>query len=538
MTPVQKIALLSAALGISSHALFKRQEPKVLQFLALQAAGFISVFAAFLSKTGHPVDAGIAATIAVDTFLAGLTASIVVYRLSPWHPLAKYPGPRLAKITKWYMSYWIAKGNRHLKLQELHEIYGPWLRIGPNELSINNPAAMRPLYSQMFRSRFYQGAPQDADALITTNDAAEHASRLIAWNKAFSIENLKNYRAQAKVRTAQLLDIVDAISKEKTALSLSHWISLWGIDVMGDMAFSGGFETMSAGKDTEGWMEVLHMGTLFVGVLGQVPWMRDILALAPSPGPILTFQQFAGKKVEETGRKNAGMRQDILGIIQDESSGGPKLSKFQAAADASFIVLAGSDTVSEAMVALMRYLTSHREIQKTLRMELTNAFDGPIEDMDEFTLSKLPYLDACVQEALRMVPPVAAGPPRWNGDKPTRILNQYIPPGTSAACPVFTMHHDSRNFANPDSFRPERWLNGGIGAPHNTDAFVPFCYGPGVCIGKPVALYNMKLLTATIIRSFDLSFPDDFDVNKFDASYKEHNLWVHGDLMVKLNSLV
>ncbi|KAF9019481.1 hypothetical protein BDZ89DRAFT_1139279 [Hymenopellis radicata] len=71
------------------------------------------------------------------------------------------------------------------------------------------------------------------------------------------------------------------------------------------MSFSGGFETLSAGKDTEGWMEVSRMGVLFVGVLGQVPWMRDVLALAPSPGPILTCQQFAGKKVEETRANNA-----------------------------------------------------------------------------------------------------------------------------------------------------------------------------------------------------------------------------------------
>ena len=39
---------------------------------------------------------------------------------------------------------------------------------------------------------------------------------------------------------------------------------------------------------------------------------------------------------------------------------------------------------------------------------------------------------------------------------------------------------------------PERWLPGSEIQPHNTDAFVPFCYGPGVCIGKPVALYNIK----------------------------------------------
>lgn len=117
---------------------------------------------------------------------------------------------------------------------------------------------------------------------------------------------------------------------------------------------------------------------------------------------------------------------DITRFQQDESSGGPKLSKFQAAADASFIVLAGSDTVSEAMAALMRYLTGHREIQKTLRMELTNAFDGPIQDMDDFTLSKLLYLDACVQEALRMIPPVAAGCVSCSADGVASILTTFL----------------------------------------------------------------------------------------------------------------
>ncbi|KAK0194911.1 hypothetical protein F5146DRAFT_996646 [Armillaria mellea] len=93
-------------------------------------------------------------------------------------------------------------------------------------------------------------------------------------NKAFSTENLKNYHAQAKVHTAQLLDIVDAISKGKKVFSLLHWISIGNVrlihridargvdsgssDVMEDMAFSGGFETMLAGKDTECWTQVHH----------------------------------------------------------------------------------------------------------------------------------------------------------------------------------------------------------------------------------------------------------------------------------------
>ncbi|KAJ3758471.1 cytochrome P450 [Lentinula raphanica] len=529
-----------------SHLLFKRVEPSVISFLALVLGIYAAAGTYTYATTSRIMDIILFAGLVVSGYLSGLSSSIILYRLSPWHPLSQYPGPTPAKITKWYMAFWIAKGSRHLKLQELHRIYGPWIRIGPNELSVDEPSAIRPIYSQMFRSLSYQGAPQDADALITTVDKNEHALRLVAWSRAFSARNLKSYRTSAKARTLQLLQI---LSQKQDVVLLSHWISLWArrnqilrnslstdhiSDVMGDMSFSGGFETMAAGQDTEGWMEMLHMGVLFVGVLGQVPWIRDILALAPAPGPILAFQKFAGQRVEETKSKTNGMRNDILTIIQNDIEGGMPLSKLQAHADASFIVLAGSDTVSEAMTALLRYLTGHTAVQDRLRSELTEAFDGPVEDMDSSVLLKLPYLDACIQEALRLVPPVAAGPPRWNRDTETPVLDKVIPAGTTVACPNYSIFRDPRNFVRPDEFLPERWLEGTPYEPCNVEAFVPFCYGPGVCIGKPVALYNMKLLTSILIRSFKLSFPPDFNVDEFDASYKEHNLWVHDELRVIL----
>lgn len=85
------------------------------------------------------------------------------------------------------------------------------------------------------------------------------------------------------------------------------------------------------------------------------------------------------------------------------------LSRLQAHADASFIVLAGSDTVSEAMTALIRYIAGDPEVQTCLRSELSQAFDRSGQEIDHLQLSKLPYLDACVQEALRLIPPVPAG---------------------------------------------------------------------------------------------------------------------------------
>ncbi|KAF5354217.1 hypothetical protein D9756_006926 [Leucocoprinus leucothites] len=522
--PLLQLVQVAIVTGISSHLIFKRAEPRVLPALGMVCALQTVAFGYIYNDTHEFLHASIASFAVISALLFGLFTSIAIYRLSPWHPLARYRGPTLAKLSKWYMGYWIAKGNRHLKLQELHRTYGRWIRIGPNELSVDDPAAIRPIYSQMFRSLSYQGAPQAADALITTVNKDEHALRLVAWTKAFSIERLKHYRTSAQARTAQLLEL---LAKKKETVSLSHWISLWAIDVMGDMSFSGGFETLAAGKDAEGWMEVLHMGVLFVGVLGQVPWMRDLIALAPSPGPILTFQQFAGKKVEETSRKTGGNRNDILSIIQNDTEGKVELTRLQAHADASFIVLAGSDTVSEAMTALMRYIIDDAKVQQRLRSELNSAFDGPLEDMDASTLLKLPYLDACVQEALRLVPPVAAGPPRWNKDIPTQVLDHVIPASTTIAPPNYAIFRDPRNFFDPEKFLPERWL-GGI-TPHNVDAFVPFCFGPG--------LFCARLLTANLIRAFSVSFPNDFNVKIFDESYKEHNLWVHDELLVNLEAL-
>lgn len=77
-----------------------------------------AMFGYLYSETQQLLYASFASSATVGALLFGLFTSIAIYRLSLWHPLARYPGPTLAKLSKWYMSYWIAKGTRHLKLQE------------------------------------------------------------------------------------------------------------------------------------------------------------------------------------------------------------------------------------------------------------------------------------------------------------------------------------------------------------------------------------------------------------------------------------
>ncbi|KAJ7577377.1 cytochrome P450 [Mycena floridula] len=470
------------------------------------------------------------------TFLLSLSVSIIAYRLSPFHPLAEYPGPVFARISKWWMAYQIGTGRRHLIHRKLHEQYGAWVRIGPNELTFNEAAAIRPIYTNMFRAPFYQGAPGE-ETLVTTIDKTKYLTRLAAWNRAFTTESIKSFRCSAQARTSQLISILSTISEKEQAVDLSHWLSLWATDTMGDMSFSGGFESMAAGADTEGWIGILNTGVFAVGVLGQVPWMRDMVAALPQPGAIVTFQKFIAEKVREIRRRQSGVAVDILSMIQNSASGEYQLSDKEAEADATFMVVAGTDTVNQAAHAFFRYIIADGKALQRLKQELDVAFEGgAVEDMDAFTLGKLPFLDACIQETLRLRPPVSAGPPRYSGNTGMAVKEHYIPPHTTIACPIYSLHRDSANFSRPDDFLPERWIDSS-GLVHNPDAFIPFSAGIGICIGKAVALHNLKFLAASMIRSFDLSFHRGFDLATFEASYKEYNLWQHDPLILDLKSL-
>ena len=119
------------------HAIYKRYEYDVsrvfhhLAFLVVLPYS-ISLLASSASRFENISSYNTYSTCVFSFGLYYLTliSSIIIYRLSPWHPLAKYPGPLLAKLTKLWGVYQTAQGTYHLKTKELHERYGPFVRIG------------------------------------------------------------------------------------------------------------------------------------------------------------------------------------------------------------------------------------------------------------------------------------------------------------------------------------------------------------------------------------------------------------------------
>ncbi|KAI1268309.1 cytochrome P450 [Xylariaceae sp. FL1019] len=168
---------------------------------------------------------------------------------------------------------------------------------------------------------------------------------------------------------------------------------------------------------------------------------------------------------------------------------------------------AGIDTTGDALCFLMWEISQPRSmhVQHRLREEFRVYPDIPFD--------KLPYLDAVVHEGLRCFPAIPMSLPRYV-PKNGRIIDGYfLPEGTIVSSQAYSAHHvDRAVFPDPDLFNPERWLEE-KGELDRKRLFFAFASGGRGCIGKHLALAEMKILLRDVYRRFttlpDISMTDD-----------------------------
>jgi cytochrome P450 len=100
-------------------------------------------------------------------------------------------------------------------------------------------------------------------------------------------------------------------------------------------------------------------------------------------------------------------------------------------------------------------------------------------------IEKLPYLNACIEEALRIHPPVPAGPPRVTPPGGEFIDEQWVPGGVTVSVGAWASAHNPLQFRDCDKFVPERWLENVKGYQGDVrKGMQPFSLGPRNCIGR------------------------------------------------------
>lgn len=477
-----------------------------------------------------------------------------LYRLSPIHPLARYPGPTLGKLSKIYLSYLSARGDIYRVIKRWHDKYGDVVRIGPNELSFRHVDALQPIMGTKYtvKGPYYDSrtTPDQITQMDGIRDFSVHGQRRKPWIRAMSSAGIKGFEPVIKMKA---LELVDELSKKLGEnIDISHWMNLFGFDFMGHLAFGREFGLLKSGKDHDDMIRTVEDGVYGAGVISHIPWILPFLAhFPPAMKGLRALQQLGATFARERTQKGSTTKDIFYFLTEDEGAAQSGATHGEVLADGMLALIAGSDTTSIALSHLCYVLLRHPACAARLRAEVDTAFP-PGEDVLDFARHvDMPYLNACINETLRLLSPVLGGLQRIvrRGTGGAMIGPYFVPEDTKVSVHLFSLMRDAREFAPlPDAFWPERWLaqdtyvlptGDAISKEHvttNRAAFIPFSVGPQNCAGKALALVELRAVTCALVSKFELHKPKDYDLDQWEGDLLDLYISIRGKLPVILQA--
>lgn len=553
---------VTIGLALLSHFFFSHYEPHPFAIILLYLGAWTGWSRFLINNQNESIkEALISTAILTLIYTTTLLLSIAIYRIF-FHRIRKYPGPFSFALTKWASVPMDAAGERPKTFAKLHDRYGDVVRVGPRELSINDPNAVTSLLggtSKCVKGPWYQGVHggkgERALNLHVTMNPTHRRQRRRIWDQAFSVRALQSYEDQLIAKTKQVMQQLNKLASDqskgekqkKEPVPVDQWCCLYSFDIMGELGFSRSFDMVKKGK----FSNEIHLLESFMSavmIIGNVPYLCHIARLLPNP--LQSFDDYTEDAVKERVKRQENLQKDKDGqiarvpdvfsyLLEEDTENGWKHTWKELVADAGLLIVAGSDTSSSTLSLALFNLVTNRDCLETLRKELEQVFGQDIEpnEIQDFdALNKdCPYLNAVINETMRLFPPVASGVQRVTPNKgqfgaksdqtEIKLRNNksiFLPPEIVISIPTSIVQRDPRNFSPfPNKFRPERWIDSEKEESFEKNAFLPFGYGPSGCVGKNLAYMEMRLFLAQFVMQFDFKLDDSFDQNAFLHGIKD-----------------
>lgn len=313
-------------------------------------------------------------------------------------------------------------------------------------------------------------------------------------------------------------------------VNLVDWYSWTTFDLVGELGFGETFGCLSTSTHHD-WSSMVFSHFKAASLLTSVkfyPFLEKILRLC-LPKVVTKRQghfQMSKDKIHRRLRNAGTSGNDFISYVLD-----PKLEERVSLQEIettfNILIIAGSETTASALAGTTGYLLRNPACLATLAKEIRGTF----KEESEITLAaiaKLPYLNAVIEEGLRMAPPVPSGLPRIVPPSGATVCGEWMPGGvritpphsailitnintqTNISLNQYTAYRCPLNFHRPNEFLPERWLPSLKSCSQfshdRKDVLQPFSFGTRNCIGKSLAYAELRLILARMIWNFDLGW--------------------------------
>ncbi|RMZ67698.1 cytochrome P450 [Pyrenophora seminiperda CCB06] len=479
-------------------------------------SGFTSLLPSLQVLTQHPILSLL--------FLTFLTISTYALYNAYLHPLSSYPGPILWRSFR--IPYVLAtqRGILHTRLTTFHAHYGPVVRVAPNELSYATASALHDIYGnrgpthlpfERNRTSFKKMTPDEPNSIVGWHEG-DHARYRRGFAQAFSDRAVREQSAVVEAYVDTFMRELKVRAGRGEVVDLERWITYLLFDLSGDLTYGESWRCLEKGAEHP-WVAIASdfgKGLALIGSINAYPPIDKLLRyiipkriLKRSMDHRKMSQVQASKRIYQRGEEE---RKDwVTPTKKYIEAKGDAWTEKEWGINLLVVAFAGSETTASALTAIVRMLLQNKDVLHRLTEEIRGKFKKE-EDIGVKSTGDLEYLNACVDEGLRLCPPVVIGIPRV-----VPKGGGYGGGGTYVTFNQFSAYRQSYNFPSPNDYLPERFLPPSPTTtipPANPTIFHPFQLGRHQCIGQKTAMLEMRLVLARLLWTFDIRLKDEEDV--------------------------
>ncbi|ORY70987.1 BcABA1, cytochrome P450 monooxygenase [Pseudomassariella vexata] len=475
------------------------------------------------------------------------TIYFLISTIFSWHRLRHIPGPPLASLSYLWLMRTATSGAQYWLYRDLPSVYGPLIRVGPNELSSSDPEVIKRINGARNgyqRDPWYLAARFDPyhDNIFTILQAEKHDRLKAKIAGAYSGRETPRAEGivddQVKALVKLLRERYVSTPGKKRVVDLAEVTSYFTIDVITRAAFGEEFGCLRTNSDVYGFFESVKKAWAGIAVALDVPWTRNILfsdlylrVFGPKPTDEAGLGKLMGIAEEIVAKRfaaDAREEKDMLGSFIQHG-----LDRQECATEALFMIIAGFENTASVIRTTLLYLMSSPRVYQKFKAEIMQVVrNGKVSSpITVEEAKKIPYLQAIIYEGIRMRPPAPGLYPKAVPPQGDVISGYFIPGGTAIGMNTGALVRSKVLFGeDAEVFRPERFTEADDATRLEMERNVELVFGHGrwMCAGKVVAFMELSKIYFELFHAFDFQLVNPmkpWDSLSF-SQFIEDNMWV------------
>lgn len=349
----------------------------------------------------------------------------------------------------------VITGSRIHYIQSLHERYGPYVRISPEEIAVNDPKGFKQIHginSGFEKSGWYKALTvMPRPCLFDMSDAKDHAARRRLFARGFSKSNIRqNWEPAIKEKIALVVtQMLNEAARTHGSVDVMKRWTLMASGVSAHLMFGESFQVIERGETNE-FIKTLTSALKGGGIGVEVPIVRTIGKMLPFQA---TKELFCTNETLDSyavtavrNMRASGVSKNIFANILAESEKGEALDDRTVESEAMGLFVAGTDTTAVSLTYLTWAILARPELRKKIEEEVSSL---PL-NFQEQDVERLPLLNAAIEETLRLYGAAPGALPRTVPPGGADMGGYYLPQGAIVSTHAYSMHRDPSLFPNPE----------------------------------------------------------------------------------------